>query len=70
MDSIRDYINVVLEPWQVAQRAESVAQALALIEQKFGIVFRHVDFEVLDNEDYYPYEDESPTDPSKDGEEE
>jgi hypothetical protein len=51
MDKMSKYIDVVLEPWQIAQRAESVAQALSLIEQKFGIVFIQVDFEVIENEE-------------------
>jgi hypothetical protein len=61
MDKMSEYIDVVLEPWQIAQRAESVAQALSLIEQKFGIVFIQVDFEVIEN-------NETPTDPSEDEE--
>jgi len=62
MDKMIEYIDVVLEPWQIAQRAESVAQALSLIEKKFGIVFIQVDFEVIEN-------NEIPTDPSEDEEE-
>ena len=61
MDKMIEYIDVVLEPWQIAQRAESVAQALSLIEKKFGIVFIQVDFEVIEN-------NETPTDPSEDEE--
>jgi len=61
MDKMSEYIDVVLEPWQIAQRAESVAQALSLIEKKFGIVFIQVDFEVIEN-------NETPTDPSEDEE--
>lgn len=61
MDKMSKYIDVVLEPWQVAQRAESVAQALSLIEKKFGIVFIQVDFEVIED-------NETPTDPSEDEE--
>lgn len=61
MDKMSEYIDVILEPWQVAQRAESVAQALSLIEKKFGIVFVQVDFEVIEDEG-------TPTDPSEDEE--
>lgn len=61
MDKMSEYIDVVLEPWQIAKRAESVAQALSLIEEKFGIVFIQVDFEVIED-------NETPTDPSEDEE--
>lgn len=71
MNNISDYIDTVLEPWQIAQTAESVMQALALIELKFGIVFKEVDFEVIDDEGYgEPLDNEIPTDPSEDDEEE
>lgn len=71
MEKISDYIDTVLEPWQIAQTAESVMQALALIEEKFNVVFREVDFEVLDDEGHgVPLDNEIPTDPSEDGEEE
>ena len=65
MDKITDYIDVVLEPWQIAQKAETVAQALALIEEKFNVIFKHVDFEVLDDEGYgeNPFDEEIPSDP-------
>lgn len=66
MDKITDYIDAVLEPWQIAQKAESVAQALALIEEKFNVVFKQIEFEVLDDEGYgaNPFdEEEIPNDP-------
>lgn len=61
MDKMSEYIDFVLEPWQIAQKAESVAQALSLIEQKFGVIFIQVDFEVIEGE-------RTPTDPSEDEE--
>jgi len=63
MDKFSDYIDTVLEPWQIAQKAESVMQALALIEEKFNVVFKEVDFEVLDDEGYgEPFDNENPSD--------
>jgi hypothetical protein len=61
MDKMSEYIDFVLEPWQIAQKAESVAQALSLIEKKFGVIFIQVDFEVIEGE-------RKPTDPSEDEE--
>jgi hypothetical protein len=70
MEKISDYIDTVLEPWQIAQKAESVMQALALIEEKFNVVFKEVDFEVLENEGYGdPLDNETPTETSEDEEE-
>lgn len=70
MEKISDYIDTVLEPWQIAQKAESVMQALALIEERFNVVFKEVDFEVIDDEGYgIPLDNEIPTDPSDDEEE-
>ena len=69
MDKFSDYLDTVLEPWQIAQTAESVMQALALIEEKFNVVFREVDFEVIDDEGYgEPFDNEIPTEPSEDEE--